>query len=559
MKKFDCHIHMNEYKQNPSQLLKSLEKAGLHGGCIFSCYPGEHKEEGSMSFEDRLSSVMEAVKGYEDRLFPVMWIHPYEKNIIENIHIAVEKGIAAFKIICSNFYVYEEKSMEVLTEIAALGKPVFFHSGILWDGQVSSGFNRPVNWEALINIKGLRFSMGHCSWPWHDECIALYGKFLNALTVGEAAEMFLDITPGTPDIYREDLIGKIFTIGYDFGKNILFGTDCSSETYNSQWAEKWMKKDGEIMDKLEVGKRVRRQLYYDNLLRFLGKTEVKTEHLSPVPDNANPWSCKGEDTKDIIEHWYKKIGFDSKYDTEFYDALNTIKIPDYTEISTYDTQCTDGKKNLLSYLYMCEDLKEIYEEKGIPLDILMDNLKDISVWTDIWSEVKGELYLGELPWLSNHLTPRLFKIGRLQFCMGTLPGDIDSEGLKKGDPIMEIHIPQRGPLNYDECVESIERAKEFFGKYYPEFKYKCFTCDSWLLGKTPLEILNSQSNICRFVSLFKIIHRKQDDSILRYLFKWNTTWETIADFEAVSSFAKEVKERALKGEHFDEGFGIIKL
>lgn len=27
--------------------------------------------------------------------------------------------------------------------------------------------------------------------------------------------MFLDLTPGTPEIYRRDLLTKLFTIGYD--------------------------------------------------------------------------------------------------------------------------------------------------------------------------------------------------------------------------------------------------------------------------------------------------------------------------------------------------------
>lgn len=563
MKIFDCHIHLDGNDTNPRELIANLEKAGIYGGCVFSNPPREYRNDDSEgplatdSFENRLESVLSVVKGYEGRLFPVMWVHPYEEDIINKVNIAVEAGIDGFKIICSNFYVYEEKSLELLRAIAKTGKPVFFHTGILWDGQVSSNYNRPMNWEALIGIKGLRFSMGHCSWPWHDECIALYGKFLNALTMGDTAEMFLDTTPGTPDMYREDLFNKIFNIGYDFGKNIMFGTDCSADRYSSTWAAKWLKKDGELMDKFEVGKKVREDFYYNNLLRFLGKTEVKVEHLSPIPDNSNSWSAKGEDTKEVIEYWYRKIGFEPKFDEEFYKALKEIEIPDYTRISSYDLDCTDGKKNLLAFLYMCQELKAFYDEKGISEEILLDNLKDIAVWTRIWSEVKGELYLGELPWLSNHMTPRLFKLGRLQFCMGTLPEDIESKGLKKGDPIIEIHIPERGPLKPEECKESLEMAKEFFAKYYPDYDYRCFTCDSWLLGSDPEEIVNPESNIGKFIRMFEIIYRHEHDSALKYLFRWDTTWETVGNFTATSSLAKEMQKRALDGKHFDEGFGII--
>jgi len=562
MKILDCHTHITGEIPNGADILKEMEKAGVYGGCVFSYPPSEFskKYRGKtvvMPIEQRIEDVIKVTKGYEDRLFPVLWVHPDEKDITNKVQIAADMGITGFKMICSNFYVYEEKSIELLKAIAKTGKPVFFHSGILWDGQVSSNFNRPMNWEALIHIKGLRFSMGHCSWPWYDECIALYGKFLNALIAGDTAEMFLDITPGTPDIYRDDLMNKLFNIGYDVGHNILFGTDCSACDYNSEWTAKWLKIDGELMDKYHIGKKTREDMYYNNLLRFLGKTEVNIPHLSPVPDNANALSLKGEDTREIIEHWYKKIGFNPAYDEEFYKALEEIEVPDYTRIGAYDLACSDGKKNLLSFLYMCEELKHIYKEKGIDEKYLLDNLKDISVWTDIYSEINGELHLGELSWLSNHLSSKLFKIGRLQFRAAVLNRDIEAKGLKKGDNVIEIHIPQRGPLDNDECIASIKEAKEFFEKYYPDYDYKCFTCDSWLLGSDAQEIVSPDSNIGKFIRMFDIAEYTAHDSVVKYLFKWNATWETVGEFEATSSLAKEIQKRALAGKHFDQGFGII--
>ena len=75
---------------------------------------------------------------------------------------------------------------------------------------------------------GLRFALAHVSWPWVDECLAVYGKFLNALTRRRelSVEMFIDTTPGTPRIYRQEVLTKLMTIGYDVEHNILFGTDC---------------------------------------------------------------------------------------------------------------------------------------------------------------------------------------------------------------------------------------------------------------------------------------------------------------------------------------------
>ncbi|MBE5819081.1 MAG: hypothetical protein E7312_08525, partial [Clostridiales bacterium] len=250
MTKFDMHIHSDKSTPNPNALLQAMDKAGIHGGCVFSTPPAQMKmPESEADFDSRLERVLAWAKDHPDRIFPVMWIHPFEEDIFNKITRAVDKGIAAFKIICTDFYIYDDIPMQVVRHIASLNKPIIFHTGILWDGNVSSNYNRPLNWEALLDVEGLKFSLGHCSWPWIDECIALYGKFLNS---GRGAEMFFDITPGTPKIYREELLTKLYTIGYNVGDNIMFGSDCSAQCYRSEWVSDWLETDGKILDKLGV-------------------------------------------------------------------------------------------------------------------------------------------------------------------------------------------------------------------------------------------------------------------------------------------------------------------
>lgn len=291
MKRFDMHIHAANAPADPEGLLARMEAAGIYGGCIFSNHPNHNNDPIGTSFDERLQEVLNWTRGYEDRLFPVMRIHPYEDGILENIHKAVELGAKAFKIICLDFYVYEDQSMKVLSEIASLGKPVFFHSGILWSGTPNSQYSQPLTFEPLLDIPGLRFSMGHCSWPWHDDCIALYGKFLHALTVDpNRAEMFFDITPGTPLIYREELLTKLYTVGYDVPDNIMFGTDATAHRYNADWTAKWLKADGEILDRLGVDDTLKQKLYHDNVLRFLGLKEKDFTHVCPACDGFVSWA-----------------------------------------------------------------------------------------------------------------------------------------------------------------------------------------------------------------------------------------------------------------------------
>ena len=142
-----------------------------------------------------------------------------------------------------------------------------------------------------MEIPNLRFSMGHCSWPWIDECIALYGKFLNAYSRRPeiSSEMFFDITPGTPEIYREELFRKLFTIGYDVVNNIMFGLDNRASGYNYNRARDWLNLDGKIMDELKLSNEIREMLYYENFLRFIGKNKTKVEHIIPIADSSVKW------------------------------------------------------------------------------------------------------------------------------------------------------------------------------------------------------------------------------------------------------------------------------
>ena len=294
MKVFDFHLHTQNNTPNPKALLSKMSNAGVFGGNVFSSPPKEYNKNKGLSFSDRINELHAWTDDFGERLFPVLWIHPDEMFIKQKIRTACREGVRAFKVICCDFYPYEKKCMRMLREIAENGSSVIFHSGILWNGADSSKYNRPVNFETLITIDGLKFSLGHCSWPWVDECIALYGKFLNGITTGRSSEMFFDITPGTPPIYREELLTKLFTVGYDVPNNIIFGTDNRTADYNFKWTKKWLDLDNAIYEKLGVTEEIKEKIYSKNMMRFLGLAEKSFTHLSPVPDREIVWSIEYE-------------------------------------------------------------------------------------------------------------------------------------------------------------------------------------------------------------------------------------------------------------------------
>lgn len=560
MKIYDMHIHTDGVDFDRETLLAEMEKAGVYGGCIFSPQPKENNAKIGLPFRARLDRILEITKGYEDRLFPILWVHPDEENILENVKIAAAEGIAGFKIICNNFYPYEEKCMALCRAIAALDLPVFFHSGILYSrGESRAEHSRPIHFECLATIPGLRFSMGHCSWPWIDECLALYGMFSYNMFASKEderpAEMFLDLTAGAPLNRQEEILTKLFLFNQGTGDNLLFGTDQWAERYKGDTATSWLKEEVRVMDKIGVRAELREKLYRNNLMRFLGKEDYP-EGYKPRFWGATPYSAE---TPAIIEKWYKKLGFPAEYNADFYAALKSYHISDAITIETYDLSEKDGKRNLLSFLYMCEDVARRYAEKGIPEEVLLATLTDILLWTDAWSEVKGETYLGELAWLAHSMKMRLFRLGSLEFMAGKSHGDCEALGLKKGDPIMEVHIPSGADLSPKAVRASFDAAIAFFAKYYPEYEFSHFTCHSWLLDPALDALLPKESNIIRFRDTFTPISADENDAALRYVFRWNTNRRNLRGAVASSSLAERMKKYALGGGILHEALGAIRI
>ena len=171
--------------------------------------------------------------------------------------------------------------------------------------------------------------------------------------------------------------------------------------------------------------------------------------------------------------------------------------------------------------------------------------------------MKGQLFLGELPWLSRHFEAKIFRLGRLQFCMGDVHEDIPEKGLRKGDPILEIHIPFGPKLTEEEARKSLAMAKEFFAAHFPEYDYKCFTCHSWLLDDKLKDYLDPGSNILKFSALFEKFGGEDTNALLRFIFRWDTQEENLPYVVCNTTFAARIKSAVMKGERFSEVLGVI--
>lgn len=266
----DTHIHVTSTAARQADFLEKLRAAGVAGGVVLSAMP-RSMDEKAAPWRQRLAHVLALCRG-QSLLFPFFFIDPTEPDAPGQALAALEEGIAGFKIICTHFYPSDPACLALCRVAAEHGKPVLFHSGILWDGGGASGiYNRPVGFEPLLHIPKLRFALAHLSWPWCDECVALYGKWEQAAqkTGWRGARLFLDTTPGTPRNYRAQALGGLLGAGYDVGRNLLFGTDNLVESYDAAWAREWAGRDREIYTALGLGEEAQADIFAGNLLRFL--------------------------------------------------------------------------------------------------------------------------------------------------------------------------------------------------------------------------------------------------------------------------------------------------
>jgi hypothetical protein len=128
--------------------------------------------------------------------------------------------------------------------------------------------------------------------------------------------------------------------------------------------------------------------------------------------------------------------------------------------------------------------------------------------------------------------------------------------LKREDPILGVHIPAQGKMDHALCGESFSQALDFFPKYLPEYRFKAFTCNSWLLDPQFDGFLPEDANIVRFLKewyIYPIAGRQS--GILNAVFgKPDVDVKTVT---LDNSLKKAVAEHILSGGLWQGGGGGI--
>jgi len=84
--------------------------------------------------------------------------------------------------------------------------------------------------------------------------------------------------------------------------------------------------------------------------------------------------------------------------------------------------------------------------------------------------------------------------------------------LRRGDPVLDVHIAEGSKLTPKECRESLRQAAAFYQAFDPPQPFRAFVCASWLLDPQFGAILPPSSNIVAFQRLFYLFPLLSDES-----------------------------------------------
>lgn len=160
---------------------------------------------------------------------------------------------------------------------------------------------------------------------------------------------------------------------------------------------------------------------------------------------------------------YTRQGLDALYQKDFEEALLPA-LSQAAEIYRADTLRWSGdpKTDLLAALLWSQKLLNDYQRHQLPDEVFYHTIDDIGRWASEYWSYSGKIGLAESAWLTNHLTLRLFQLGRLQFCMEPADFSAPAFGLEPGEPLVSVHICRGGSLDPAACDTSFARARAFF-------------------------------------------------------------------------------------------------
>jgi hypothetical protein len=164
-----------------------------------------------------------------------------------------------------------------------------------------------------------------------------------------------------------------------------------------------------------------------------------------------------------------------------------------------------------AYLALTGVVTEYHREHGIDEAVSWTSLADLGRNLAVDRRMNREGWPVMQAWLTLHARGSLYELGRLHH--------------QRGEDAIGVHIPEAGPLTPQAVDASLDEARAFFPRHFPDERYTAFSCGSWLLDPQLREYLPEDSNIIRFQRRFELEPYQEpegldcDVEVLRFAFR----------------------------------------
>ena len=280
---------------------------------------------------------------------------------------------------------------------------------------------------------------------------------------------------------------------------------------------------------------------------------------------------------------FDRVNDDPQTRTVFDRSLERCRKQQITaaELEEYFPECEQARLHLLLILALYPSAEALYRDRHWPMSMWEEIRTDVSIWVEHHQENYGFVGLQWriFNWELGVFTGKTVQLGRLQ-CNTSFafdepfsvyrnpvngavrmtaqpPGRPWVCELDPGDPVINLHIPASGAMDIDACRQSIRRMAEFFDRFLPDYKYRAFFCESWLLDRQLQELLPPNSNIVRFQQLGHLFEHSLESETIWRVFGEKGDREGINAVPHRTSMQKSLAEFVNRGGEFHTGGLII--
>ncbi|NCB92632.1 MAG: hypothetical protein EOM40_08715 [Clostridia bacterium] len=207
-------------------------------------------------------------------------------------------------------------------------------------------------------------------------------------------------------------------------------------------------------------------------------------------------------------------------------------------------------------------LEQRYQEKGMPMEIFTASLKDMHYKLMECKEVYGVYGTFVGHWFSGFFDMTRFALGRLQFELQTYPYDKEytSRGhtVRKGDMVINMHIPSSGPLLPKEAEDAFAQAAEFYKDKFGGGPV-VYVMHSWILDVDMVRII-PEGNMKSFARRFDIIEDCKRDVFEDGWRIFGKEWtKKPEELPRRTKLQKAIADYLQQGGRLGDGYGIFVL